>query len=46
MSHLNRILLFSQPKLKEQTKRVRKQVRKATDKCVSSNVSNMEVLEI
>ena len=48
MPHLNCLLLCSQPKLKkqEQTKRGRKQVRKTTDKYVSYNVSNMEILKI
>lgn len=46
MFHLNCKLLCSQPKLKEQTKRVRKRGSKATDKRVSSNVSNMRILEI
>lgn len=44
-SHLNCKLLRSQPKLKKQTKREGKQGSKATDKCVSSNISNMEVLK-
>lgn len=45
MSYLSK-LLCSQSELKEQTERVRKQVSKATDKCISHNVSNMEILEI
>lgn len=44
--HLNCKLLCSQPKLKEQAKRVRKQGSKAIDKYVSANISNMEILEI